>query len=267
MPMRGLPHEVHPGPRIGMPGLQDSTMRRNAFTLIELLVVISIIALLIALLLPALTRAREAARALQCLSNMRQAAIGTIDYSNQNRGYLPPGGHETSNSWNALMLVEKHLFPESRAYVIGWGNNDWPGKSKLYCLSASNDNQGASTRYTYAFVNDDNGAFATYYGGANDTLNGRPTRDRAEFLANGGLRRYAHYASSEVGMFVDHTTWRSPQGFLSIYTHSDKRMRFPHMDNSSVVYMDGHAEHHDRDWAYELQTLSSAWRVFARGTN
>ncbi len=238
-------------------------MRRHGFTLIELLVVVSIIVLLIALLLPSLTKAREAARMAQCANHLRQAAMGTIDYSTQHRGYLPPGGHETSNSWNALMMMEKHLFPQSKAYVIGWGNNDWPGKSRLHCPSWPNDTRNASGRYTYAFVNDDDGGFATYYGGPNDALNGKPTRDRAEFLANGGLRRYGDYASSRVGMYLDHTTWRSPQGFLNVHTTHPQRMRFPHMDNGTVVYMDGHAKHHDRAWAYNLQTSNAAWRVFA----
>lgn len=236
---------------------------RPGFTLIELLVVISLIALLIALLLPALTRARDTARKVQCANNLRQVAVGTIDYSVQYRGYLPPGGFETSNVWNALMLMEKHLFPQSKAYVIGWGNNDWPGKSVLHCTAASSDTDGATTRYTYAFVNDDDGGFATYYGGPHDTLNGKPTRDRDEFLANGGLRRYATYASSQVGMYLDHTTWRSPRDFLRVYSTHSQRMRFPHLGLSSVVYMDGHAQHHDRTWAYNLQTVPAAWRTFA----
>ena len=53
----------------------SSRTPRSAFTLIELLVVISIIALLIAILLPALGAAREAARNVQCLSNLRQVGI------------------------------------------------------------------------------------------------------------------------------------------------------------------------------------------------
>jgi len=59
------------------------------FTLVELLVVIGIIAVLIAMLLPALNRARQSAKTVACLSNVRQVGMAVIMYANVNKGLLP----------------------------------------------------------------------------------------------------------------------------------------------------------------------------------
>src|SRR5262245_46909820 len=67
----------------------------RGFTLVEVLVVVGIIAVLIGMLMPALGRAREHARATNCLSNLRQINQAFLMFANENKGYLPqigPGG-------------------------------------------------------------------------------------------------------------------------------------------------------------------------------
>lgn len=68
---------------------KETQIRRRAFTLVELLVVISIIALLLAILMPSLQKAREQAKRIQCMSNLRQIALGFYFYAADNDNRLP----------------------------------------------------------------------------------------------------------------------------------------------------------------------------------
>ena len=63
--------------------------RKAGFTLIELLVVIAIIAILAAILFPVFAKAREKARQISCLSNMKQLSLGFIQYTSDSDGVMP----------------------------------------------------------------------------------------------------------------------------------------------------------------------------------
>jgi prepilin-type N-terminal cleavage/methylation domain-containing protein len=73
--------------------------KKSGFTLVELLVVIGIIAVLIALLLPALQKARESAKLVQCASQLRQVAIAARAYAAENRDAIAPWAKDNGSRW------------------------------------------------------------------------------------------------------------------------------------------------------------------------
>jgi len=76
-------------------------MKRSAFTLVELLVVIAIIALLMAILLPALQRAREHAKRIHCMNNLKNLATAWYMYQDENDGRICNGhpGNSSATEW------------------------------------------------------------------------------------------------------------------------------------------------------------------------
>src|SRR5688572_12598528 len=84
---------------------RKSNHRGRAFTLVELLVVIGIIAIMLGILLPTISKARKAAQATQCLSNLRQLHMSTATYMQMSKNRcFPYYGGSTNILWQAIIL-------------------------------------------------------------------------------------------------------------------------------------------------------------------
>src|SRR4051812_11932702 len=154
-----------------------SCMKRG-FTLIELLVVIAIIAVLIALLLPAVQSAREAARRMQCVNNLKQFGLAQHNHHDSQGTFTFGSWSSPAQPWSFKVLAYMEQVTMANALNM---SQPWSNAVQSTVTSAilssfmcpSDINAGATT--TVSSVLRRKGSYAVTWGNGNQNQTGIPT--------------------------------------------------------------------------------------------
>ena len=130
--------------------MKKGRQNRKAFTLIELLVVISIIAILAAILLPALKNARDAAKKIYCVNNLKNIGLAIFMYCDDYDGWLPIAKSNVAadvyGSGNARNFWAGQIAP-----YLGWKKTDlWNTDPEVETIARYFRCPSASFKFTYA---------------------------------------------------------------------------------------------------------------------
>ena len=203
----------------------------KGFTLIELLVVIAIIGILASMLLPTLQKARERARGIRCMVNLKQIFTAMVEYGNDYDDYICPFWDGVTHSWEELL----------KPYVksgkdVGYYTKNEHGKWYYYdymlffcptrfAQGQQKSNSGYQTNYTVNghVMSWDEAKKAPDPWNPNANTNVARTRRFSEFKYH-----------DEIGMIFEGGGW-----VWGTPSHVHDWCQFVHNDNTNILFLSG----------------------------
>ncbi|MDX1934526.1 MAG: DUF1559 domain-containing protein [Capsulimonadales bacterium] len=221
----------------------------KAFTLIELLVVIAIIAILAAILFPVFAQAREKARSITCLSNVKQIGLGQMMYIQDNdERYVPTGAADSgfgpldgvrNAKGDPLSGWPMRLEPYIKNRQLYRCPNTPATFSGLTGVCAKHNGYPISNSYTYNWFlgRDDTYPFGDYLTSPDGSETYLTPATLAEVSQPANV--LMHFHSTSYTTSCSYATYEAPAFVNKI------RMRALHMGGDNIVFADGHAKWYD----------------------
>jgi prepilin-type processing-associated H-X9-DG protein/prepilin-type N-terminal cleavage/methylation domain-containing protein len=214
--------------------------QKQVFTLIELLVVIAIIAILASMLLPALSKAREKARMINCAGNLKQVGTAVMMYNNDYNGWMPrtEAWADNNRDYHFTMKIASYLFGPPRKGAAAWSKDSVLAKGRNTALFCP---QNIDTRFTICEGTSNYVLNTDAVGGAKEAT---PYWNDNQWRRNSEFKK-----TSRIGMLFDYKnesanpTWypyiardasiTPGQTYFSVgFIHSNR--------TTNILYADGH---------------------------